>query len=147
MNATIVILCVLIASFVCLQAAPPARKTSAEKREDMKQRTVIGLSCLKETKLDRSVVEKAMAQLGHSEDPKYKDFLSCSYKKQGYQDENGNILYENISNFLSNYYKADSLKIVEKCKGTTGSNHSEMAYNAMRCVISTLNDIPDEELI
>uniref|UniRef100_A0A6P7FTW1 Lutropin-choriogonadotropic hormone receptor-like n=1 Tax=Diabrotica virgifera virgifera TaxID=50390 RepID=A0A6P7FTW1_DIAVI len=81
----------IVIRYIFRVAAPPARKTSAEKREDMKQRTVIGLSCLKETKLDRSVVEKAMAQLGHSEDPKYKDFLSCSYKKQGYQDENGNL--------------------------------------------------------
>ncbi|CAG9838394.1 unnamed protein product [Diabrotica balteata] len=146
MNAVIVI-CVLIASFVYLEAAPPARKTEAEKREDMKHREIIGLSCMKEIKLDRSVVEQAMANLGHSEDPKYKDFLSCSYKKQGYQDENGNILYENISNFLSDYYKPGSLKIVDKCKGTTGSNDGEKAYNAMRCVISTLNEISDEELL
>ncbi|XP_072389954.1 uncharacterized protein [Diabrotica undecimpunctata] len=146
MNAVIVT-CVLIASFVCLEAAPPARKTLAEEREDMKHREIIGLSCLKEINLDRSVVEQAMAHLGHSEDPKYKDFLSCSYKKQGYQDENGNILYENIIKFLSNYYKPGSLKIVDKCKGITGSNDGEMAYNAMRCVMSALSEISDAELI
>lgn len=72
---------------------------------------------------------------------KYRDFLACSYKKFGFQTEDGKILYDNINEFLSRFYKISDLKAVNTCKSTTGEDDGEKAFNAMICILDQLKSI------
>ncbi|KAG5893237.1 hypothetical protein JTB14_013399 [Gonioctena quinquepunctata] len=111
--------------------------------EDMKKREKMGLECLKEVNLDKGVVDRVLATMEYPENPKYKDYLACSYKKQGYQREDGVIMYDSIKNFLERFYSRSDLKIIDNCKNDTGKSHGEMAFSAMECVIANLRIIEE----
>lgn len=111
----------------------------------MKQREIIGKYCLKEVDLDRRVVEKVMATLEFPPDnKKYKDFLACSYKRQGFQSDDGRINYDNIKEFLSRYYSTSDLKVLDKCKSTTGGNDGDTAFKAIVCIIDSLKPLQEK---
>lgn len=111
----------------------------------MKQREIIGKSCLKEVALDRRVVERTVETLEFPADnQKYKDFLACSYKRQGFQMSNGKINYDNINDFLSRYYSISDLKVLDRCKSTTGDNDGERAFNAVVCIMDNLKSIQEK---
>lgn len=113
---------------------------------DMKQRRVIGMQCLKQVGVDRRVIDRTVATLEFPvNDQKYKDFLACSYKKQGFQSEDGKILYENIYEYLSRYYSLVDLKILDVCKSTTGANDGERAFNAVVCIMDKLKTLEDKQ--
>lgn len=105
----------------------------------MGQRKLIGMQCLQRTGLDRRVVDRVMTTLEFPiNDQKYKDFLACSYKLQGFQSDNGKILYENIYEYLSRYYNMKDLKVIDGCKSTTGATHGDKAINAVACIMDKL---------
>lgn len=111
----------------------------------MKHRELIGLSCLQEVGLERKVVDRVLKTLEFpAENKKYKDFLACTYKKQGFQSEDGKIMYDNINNFLSDYYNLSDLKALDTCKSTTGNDHGEKAFNAMVCIMDQLKTIEEK---
>lgn len=109
----------------------------------MKWREIIGITCLKQLQLDRRVVDRTVATLEFpTENQKYKDFLSCSYKRQGFQSEDGTMLYDKINDFLSRYYSTADLKALDTCKSTTGANDGERAFNAVVCIMNKLKTMP-----
>lgn len=111
----------------------------------MKQRQMIGMQCLKEVGLDRRIVDRTVATLNFPvNDQKYMDFLACSYKKQGFQSEDGKILYDNINDFLLRYYSLADLKVLNSCKSTNGTNDGEKAFNAVVCIMNKLKTIPEK---
>ncbi|CAG9820871.1 unnamed protein product [Phaedon cochleariae] len=113
-------------------------------RDDMKEREQMGLDCLGEVNIKREVIDRILkTQKFPRGNQKYMDFLACSYKKQGFQSQEGQILYDNINDFLSRYYRRNDLKIMDNCKSTTGNNHGERAFNAMECIISDLKRIDE----
>lgn len=71
-------------------------------------------------------------------DEKYKDFLACSYKLQGYQSEKGDILLNNVKEFLKDFYSVEELKKLDICQGYNSSNHGDNAYNALDCFLKQL---------
>lgn len=106
---------------------------------DMKHRELIGIQCLKQHELDGQVVDKIVATLAFPTDnQKYKNFLACSYKKQGFQSEDGKILFDNIKEFLMRFYSVNDLKVIDVCKANTGATDGDRAFNAVVCIIAQL---------
>nr|ALR72492.1 odorant binding protein 4 [Colaphellus bowringi] len=110
----------------------------------MKHREEIGLECLRQVNIQRDTIENAKATLNFPEDRKYKDFLACSYKKQGFQSQDGVILYNSIKDFLSRYYKRNDLKVMDNCKENIREDHGEMALNALRCIMDNLKNMEEK---
>lgn len=111
----------------------------------MKQREIIGVHCLQEVQIDRRVIDRTVATLDFpANNQKYKDFLACSYKKQGFQSEDGKMLYDNINHFLSRYYSTADLKVLDVCKTTTGKNDGEKAFNAVVCIMDKLKSLNEK---
>lgn len=124
----------------CSQASPVDRKDPYA--QDMKQRELIGIHCLKENELDRRVVDRTMLTLEFPvENQKYKDFLACSYKLQGFQTQDGKMQFENINHFLSRFYSTADLKKIDVCKSNSGKNDGERAFNAVVCIMDQLKTI------
>lgn len=72
-------------------------------------------------------------------DKKYMDFLACSYKKQGYQNANGDIIFETLAEFLEQFYTKEQVTtVVDLCKDIKGRNAAENAFFVMQCVIENL---------
>nr|QUP79546.1 odorant binding protein 53 [Monochamus saltuarius] len=131
-------------SLVTAQAAPAVSDPYAE---DMKNRNQIALECINEVNIDIKIVRKAIYAMPYElpTDEKYKKFLTCSYKKQKFQSENGEMLYDNINDFLSRSYSRDDLKILDQCKNITAPNDAEMAYTSLKCIMKGLHGIKKTE--
>ncbi|XP_044261631.1 uncharacterized protein LOC123009405 [Tribolium madens] len=105
------------------------------------ERYQIASQCIEIVGIDQKVVEDAMTKDIPKNDIKYKEFLACSYKKQGYQNENGEILMENIKKFLQKYYDSSDLQELNACSGYNSTNHAENAYQALQCIYSRLSNM------
>ncbi|XP_017783683.1 PREDICTED: uncharacterized protein LOC108567616 [Nicrophorus vespilloides] len=102
----------------------------------------IGNECAESTKVDRKLVENAVKYMIIVDDQKYKEFLFCSYKKQGYQKKNGDIVYDEIKSFLSSFYsKEETDYAVDNCKGLTYIRPEEMSFNTMKCILKNLLEV------
>ncbi|CAG9856101.1 unnamed protein product [Phyllotreta striolata] len=144
MTAILLLLSVFL--YCTVQAAPPNHITSPEDiKEDIKQRERIGLDCLKQIGLNKTIVEKAVRSIEFVEDRKYKEFLACSYKQQGFQSDDGEILYDNLIDYLSTFYKTADLKSLDDCRAVGGSTDGERAFNSMKCIISGLRKIDQKK--
>nr|XP_023014067.1 uncharacterized protein LOC111503870 [Leptinotarsa decemlineata] len=109
--------------------------------DDMREREKMGLDCVEEVNIDRRIIDRAVATEEFPDEPKYKEFLACSYKKQGYQTADGVIQYKNIKDFLSRFYKRSDLKIIDNCKSDNEKSHGDRAFDALLCVIANLHVI------
>lgn len=111
-----------------------------QKKLTTKDREVIGEQCLKETGMKRQmVVYYRDTQKFPKYDKTYMEFLNCSYKKQGYQTEEGDIIFENLKEFLEEFYTPEQVDIVlNPCKPLKGKNPGETAFYVMRCIIENL---------
>uniref|UniRef100_A0A6P7FBP1 Uncharacterized protein LOC114328381 n=1 Tax=Diabrotica virgifera virgifera TaxID=50390 RepID=A0A6P7FBP1_DIAVI len=129
--------CLQISSIIiCLEAAPTM--TADEPQKEIKPIEKYQRECTKEVNIDTFTLYKNMNDFGTTVDPIYMDYLTCYYKKLGFQDDDGKISYEKIIDFVASYsVRVDRSYIINKCKDTNkGSSHGEIAYNAMKCVIS-----------
>ncbi|XP_018564944.1 uncharacterized protein LOC108906216 [Anoplophora glabripennis] len=139
-GSVILIICVFL---MTTQAAPTISDPYAE---DMKNRNQIALECINQVNIDITIVRNAVSNPDKiPTDDKYKKFLACSYKKQKFQSENGEMLYGNINDFLARFYTRDQLKILNQCKSITAQNDAEMAYASLQCILKCLHDIEETE--
>nr|CAI5844055.1 unnamed protein product [Callosobruchus analis] len=105
----------------------------------MKHRYYIGLECLEDTRTNiQSITKSLQDPLNPSEDDKYKDFLACSFKKQGFQASNGKMQFEHVKDFLTRYYTMNDLKAIDECKSVKAETHGEIAYESMKCIMRKL---------
>lgn len=103
----------------------------------------IGEDCLKETGMKRDLVVYYRDTLKFSKhDKKYMTFLTCSYKKQGYQDADGEIIFETLAEFLEQFYTKEQVTgVLDACKTVKGKNAGENAFFVMQCIIENLNSL------
>nr|AKI84363.1 OBP5 [Holotrichia parallela] len=108
----------------------------------------INEACSKETGISNDI-SKNLTTTGTMPEPSetYFKFLECLYKRQGYFDEQGNVSYSNIENFLSNYYEKGILrKAMAPCESVpVGSSLGERAYNVGNCIIKKLTLMEAQE--
>lgn len=97
--------------------------------------------CIDKVGVDRQIIEKIMETATVINDEKYKKFLACSYKLQGYQNENGKILLNNVKQFLKDFYSDKELIKLDICQGYDSPNHGDNAYNALDCFLTQLKTI------
>ncbi|KAJ8924114.1 hypothetical protein NQ315_006896 [Exocentrus adspersus] len=133
---------IVVYIFVISGQAVPTPTTNDPYAEDMKTRKQIAIDCVNQVHVDVKQIEKAMHSPNElPSDNKYKQFLSCSYKKQKFQSEKGEMLYDNISDFLTRFYNRSDLKVLDKCKGITGEDDGDTAYNSLKCILRCLKEI------
>lgn len=102
------------------------------------------MQCIAETGVDRKIIEKVLETniLPPPDDEKYKHFLVCSYMKQGYMSLDGkSMLFSNIEDFLSRFYKRNDLAVLNNCKGITAASSGDLAYNSLSCILSNLEPL------
>ncbi|XP_028133022.1 uncharacterized protein LOC114328382 [Diabrotica virgifera virgifera] len=129
--------CLLISSIICLKAAPTM--TAEEQQKEIKKIEKFQRECTKEVNIDTVTMFKNMNNFGTTVDPIYMDYLSCYYKKLGFQDVDGKIEYEKMLDFFGVFsVGVDRSYIINKCKDTRGSSHGEKAYSAMKCVVNNI---------
>ncbi|KAJ8963191.1 hypothetical protein NQ318_018657 [Aromia moschata] len=137
------LLTLIICVFLALSQGAPLKD---QYKEDMKQRKVMALECIDQVKIDRKIIEDAMAHPTNlPTDAKYKEFLACSYKKQKFQSQDGKILFDNIYSFLERFYERGDLRILDNCKIVTGANDGEVAYNTLKCVLHYLFELSSRD--
>ncbi|KAJ8966342.1 hypothetical protein NQ314_003610 [Rhamnusium bicolor] len=113
--------------------------------EDMKNRKIMALECIDRVKIDKKIIEMAMQYPTKlPNDIKYKEFLTCSYKKQKFQSADGKMLYDNIYDFLTRFYNRSDLKTLDICKNVTASNDGEMAFNSLECIMTQLYEFEEK---
>nr|AZL87168.1 odorant binding protein 26 [Holotrichia oblita] len=108
----------------------------------------INEECSKQTGISNDVAKNLTStqQMPKPSETYYK-FLECLYKRQNYFDDDGNVSYRNIENFLSNYYEKSILrKAMAPCEDLqVGTSLGERAYNAGSCIIKNLVTIEAQE--
>lgn len=105
------------------------------------EQSKIAIECINQVGIEKRTVELAiMGLIPPKENKKYQQFLTCSYKKQGYQHENGTIIINNIKTFLSKYYNSEELNELNSCP----ANHpdaGETAYDTLICVLHKITTL------
>ncbi|CAH1992675.1 unnamed protein product [Acanthoscelides obtectus] len=111
----------------------------------MKHRYYIGLECLQNTRANiQSITKSIQSPLNPTQDDKYKDFLTCSFKKQGFQASNGKMQFDHLKDFLSRYYTMNDLKVIEECKSVMAKTHGEIAFESMKCIMRKLVNLVEK---
>lgn len=100
--------------------------------------TKVEHDCINKTGISRTVIERTKLTLEMpDDDDQYKAYISCFYKKQGYQNEDGDIVFYNIKNMvtdLSNNTVAGV--VVNGCKDLPkGPSHEDYAYRVAKCLL------------
>lgn len=97
---------------------------------------------MNQTNIDIKIIRRATENPQNlPEDPVYKKYLACSYKKQGFQSEDGKMMYENITTFLKRFYNISELKILQTCSAIGGESDDVIAYNHLVCIMRSLAEI------
>lgn len=118
------------------------KSTSIQTFEEVERITKI---CMEETKVDKNIVSKVLTDYIIPDDSKYGKFLACSYRKQKYLNEKGEIQFENIMRFLSRYYKKEDLEVLKVCGELKQTdNGADNALNTLKCILPKL--LPIQEI-
>lgn len=119
------------------------RNTQENQETDRRHRKQIALKCIDETGVDRRVIEKVLeTNVLPPNSDKYKQFLVCSYKRQGYLSLDGRtMLYSNIEDFLSRFYSRTDLAALNVCKSIKANSSNDLVYNSLSCILSTLEPL------
>lgn len=110
---------------------------------DMANRHKMAMECIDEVGIDKRIIEVVLkTTIFPKNDKKYREFLACSYKKQGYQTAQGHIMMNKIKEFTSSVYEdKKDLSELDKCAGMNGTTHGDVAYNTMVCVMNKLKTL------
>ncbi|CAH0551899.1 unnamed protein product [Brassicogethes aeneus] len=119
----------------------PQKPIKLGNEEDREMRNQIALDCIDKIGIEKEMILKAVATRTFPEDRKYKDFLACSYKKQGFQQEDGTLSIENLKIFMERFYKREELSVMEPCALITGPTHGDIARSAAICLIESIEPL------
>lgn len=105
----------------------------------------MGLECLKQVPMNRTVIDRVIktqeVPRDGEEAQRYREFLACSYKKQGFQSDDGKMRYDNIVDFLGRFYTAEDLQGLDACKSVTGTDDGDLAVNNLDCILNYLKSV------
>lgn len=82
------------------------------------------------------------------DESQYKEYISCFYKMQGYQNEDGDILFYNIKNMITDLANATiAVDIVDSCKNIEKlPSHEEYAYDVAKCLLEASKErLPQQQ--
>nr|QTI50353.1 odorant binging protein [Agrilus zanthoxylumi] len=144
MNATILFLVVL---YLFSTNADPGKSNTIEVREWENNLIKDELSCINSTGVSLNVIERTKVTLELPEDdPKYKEYLKCFYTKRGYQNDSGEVLYDNIKIMIHQFTNAtEATRIIDLCKETKGTTPEENAFVAQKCLLNLFHPKTEEE--
>ncbi|XP_030766809.1 uncharacterized protein LOC115890652 [Sitophilus oryzae] len=123
-------------------APPPAFQHPSEE-----QLNLIALKCIEEVNIDKRIIEEVLkTQVLPKTNRKYKKYLECSYKKQGFLSLDGRrMLYDNLFSFLSEFYKVEDLGVLEHCKMIRVDDPAELCFRNLDCILVSLNLIEADD--
>lgn len=104
----------------------------------------IGKTCMLETGVRIETILRAIKEDIPKNDEKYKSYLVCSYKKQGYLSEDGGtILYDNLYSFLqeSAGYAQEDLHYIDDCKTITAETPGDLCLKNLVCILDGLHKV------
>lgn len=79
-------------------------------------------------------------------EPTYEDYLTCYYKKQGYQSEDNSIIYENVQEFLENFYTRNQADYaVNNCRDLKGTSPGNICYVFLKCLLNNLLELETKQ--
>nr|UWL63328.1 odorant binding protein 39 [Pagiophloeus tsushimanus] len=109
----------------------------------------IALECIEEVNIDRAVIEKVLkTQILPKENKKYKRYLECSYKKQGFLSPDGTqMLYNNLFQFLQRFYDRSELHALDQCKLIKAEDGGELCFQNLDCILNGLRTIENQKAI
>lgn len=112
------------------------------------QRRQISKECIRLTDINPSIVEEAINTATPHNSQIYKQYLTCSYVLQGYQNKNGEILYDNIRDFLLEHYNLrDANYGVDSCRRIKDQGSpEENAFKALQCILENLKALDENAL-
>lgn len=89
--------------------------------------------CVEEVDINYNIILESSRTLKLSDDPKYKQFLHCFYKKQGFQSEDGEIQFNKISELLQED-GTDPEKLLGPCRSIRAPSE-DMPFLVLKCII------------
>lgn len=95
-------------------------------------------SCLVATEISEDlVVEAKETHTVYAENPQYKDFLACLWKRYGYQHADGQMNWANIGEILKKHYAEGVVKeIIQKCDKIEGKTDGDTVALVLECLDS-----------
>ncbi|XP_031356217.1 uncharacterized protein LOC116180390 [Photinus pyralis] len=93
-------------------------------------------ACVHETGVSEHLVREAKREHAvFGDNSKYKEFLSCCWKRYGYQDENGEINWEMVRSVIGRSYNPRvAIKIINKCMNVKGITGGDTAVLVLECL-------------
>lgn len=124
---------------------PPLQLKGLTKQE----RRLISKECIRLTGVNNTIVEEAIRTATVPQnDEVYKKYLVCSYKRQGFQAEDGTMLYDNVATFLLQFYSYRDVQFaLGSCRriGEQGSPE-ENAFKALECILQNLKALDENSV-
>ncbi|KAF5290628.1 hypothetical protein FQR65_LT01918 [Abscondita terminalis] len=93
-------------------------------------------ACITETRVSRELVLDAKKEnVVYGDNEKYKEYMSCCWRKYGYQHANGEIRWERIREVLEEAYKPRVVvKLINKCIDVEGDTPGDTVVMVLRCL-------------
>ncbi|XP_015524684.1 B2 protein-like [Neodiprion pinetum] len=92
--------------------------------------------CASETKVPEAVITKG--QNGEfSDQPEFKCYLKCLLAKLDLISESSEVDYDGMIRMLSPDIKETGTKMINDCRGTTGMDSCDTAYNLNTCLYNS----------
>nr|APG79364.1 pheromone binding protein 3 [Cyrtotrachelus buqueti] len=131
------VLCTWLLDYVQL-APPPTFQLPSEE-----ERNRIALKCIDEVMIEKNIIEEVLkTQVLPHDDQKYKKFLECSYRKQGFLSLDGSrMLYDNLFLFLSEFYEIEDLDALQHCKFIKSKDAGDLCFQNLSCILDALRTV------
>ncbi|ENN72068.1 uncharacterized protein LOC109543588 [Dendroctonus ponderosae] len=140
MAKTTIVLCLM--GIFCMRSVQP-NPVRTHKLLSKSELHEIATSCLEEVQLSGSIVYNILkTEIFPRDNNKYRDFLACSYKKQGFLSEDGTkLLYDNLFHFISHFYGPTEVQALKHCNLIRREDPGFLCFDTMKCIIDALKQL------
>lgn len=97
--------------------------------------------CIQKTGISETIVARMGTTLEIPDTSSAKKFLMCLNKKMGFQDDEGQILFDNMKDKLVGLTDTEINSTISTCKQVKGSNSIENSYVATKCIFRKIKAI------
>nr|AZL87167.1 odorant binding protein 25 [Holotrichia oblita] len=97
--------------------------------------------CIQKTGVDESIVTRMGVTLDIPDNSVVKKFLACLNKKLGFQNEEGDMLFDNLRGNLVGMSSEEVNSTVSTCKQVKGTNSIENSYLVTKCIFRKIKSI------
>lgn len=100
-------------------------------------------ACIEQVGIKDTYIKNVIKSTNIPTDNKlYRDYLTCYYKGQRYQNEDGSINFSEISQFLELFYTPEEVETALKdCYKLKGQSDGETAVLTGKCVVKGLKRV------